>query len=171
MMRFWLKDEVDSDFVSMDVEICPISDRSYVDTNKDFLDPAVEDPSELFAEMIEQVTVERYRIDRGFRTDGIYDYKGAVLLAITHEQLYVFPTEEPTHIERMIWQEISIRALSVEVLRTIYSQFRQGFLKPRENWEANAKFVGPIKNFEIKDSKTDTSTPTSTKNSGYGWDY
>ena len=172
-MRLWLKEDVtveelQNDFVHLEVYVCPVSNRNYIKTDIDFLDPATEDPHPLLVDMIEKITVEKYRIDRGFRTDGVYDYKAAVLVVQTHEELYVFPPENPTQMERLIWQEISICASSVEVLRTIFSQFRSGFLRPRENWEANAKSALPAKHVEIKDFELDP--PTKPNNGQFDWD-
>lgn len=174
-MRFWLKEDLTLDdraeFIRFDILTCPVSERNYIDTGLDFLDPATANPCDSLAELIDQVTVEKYRIDRGFHTDGFYDYKGAVLVAQTHEQLYGVPAEQPVCLERMIWQEISISALSVEALRAIFSQFRQGFLKPREDWEANAKVVVPTKPVEIRDFEIELPTTANGKKGRYGFDF
>ncbi|TSC84774.1 MAG: hypothetical protein G01um101413_158 [Parcubacteria group bacterium Gr01-1014_13] len=175
MTRFWLKHDLTSEerleFSNIDIFTCPISERNYIDTDLDFLDPATEDPSLSLADLIDEVAVEKYRIDCGFRTDGVYNHKGAALIAQTREQLYGVPAENPVCLERMIWQEISIRALSVEALRAIYSQFRQGLLKPTEDWEANAKVVVPTKSVEIKDFEMEPPTLANVKKGKYGFDF
>jgi hypothetical protein len=169
---FWLKKDLTLEdrerFNRFDIYTCPISEQNYIDTGLDFLDPATPDPSDDLADIIEEVTVEKYRIDCGFRTDGVYNHRGAVLVVQTHEQVYGTPSENPTQIERMIWQEISIRAMSVQALRSIYSKFRQGSLQPTEDWEANAKSALPVKHVEIKDFELDP--PTKPNNGQFDWD-
>jgi len=150
-MRFWLKDGVTDvqlqpfqrkkySWELEGLEVCQFSGKLYLDSNTDFLDPTVELPCNSLFMLIEKVSVKDHCIYRGFRTDGTYRHQGGVLVAKTVSIIYSGDNGwGGTKIERDERQQISIIAPTVEALRAIYSQFRQGTLKPTEDWEANSR--------------------------------
>lgn len=119
-----------------EVETCRISGKKYVDTHMDFLNHTTEVPDRLLIDLIDRVTIKDHCIYRGFRTDGVYYYEDAELVAETEDKVRTGDDGSGgIKIEREVRQHISIAAPNVEALQAIYSQFRQGLLKPTENWE------------------------------------
>jgi hypothetical protein len=102
----------------------------YVNLNGDPNDPSMVFPT-VPREFIQQITyVEKYYT--GFRTDGVYRYKGATARTDTQERHHGHAN---ITIER--WQTISISAGSIKTLRQIYSKVRSGELKPATDWEVS----------------------------------
>jgi len=183
-MRFWFKDGVVEEQLAalkkdeylggpkQVVKTCRFSGKKYMDTYMDFLNPTTEVPNASLAELIEKITVKDHRISRGFRTDGVYHYDGAVLSAEIHESIR-FSLNMFDRTEREMWQGISITAPNVEALRAIYSQFRQGLLKPTKDYEANSRAnpSEPSEPLESEPEKPTTATQLKKEGSGYGWEY
>ncbi len=180
-MRIWFKDGIEDQLAvlraqeeslrdPMQVKTCRISGRNYIDTYMDFLDPTTEVPDRLLAELIKKVTVKDHRICRGFRTDGVYQYEGAELVATTKERVHssIMDAYIGTKIEREVWQNISVSAPNIEALRAIYSQFRQGKLEPTENWEINSRVIEPNEPTEFDEEVPTTVKP---KKGVYGIDF
>ncbi len=80
-------------------------------------DPTAPDLN-IFNPIIAGVTY-RGVISQGLRHDGIYRLDGAVLMV---------------HSTSSGFQDIRVKAQSLEKLRTIYTLVRQGKLKPEEDW-------------------------------------
>jgi len=94
------------------------------------------DPATVFPqiprEFIRKVTyVDRYY--KGFRTDGVYQHKGATARTDTKKNYHDQQVE--------VYQEISISAGSIRAAAEIYNLVRSGELKPAENWESSKKVV------------------------------
>lgn len=182
-MRFWFKDGVEDSqtgpFLGKkysggfeELRVCSFSGKKYYDTHMDFLDLTTELPCAAFADLVEKVTIKDHIIHHGFRTDGVYYHQGSSLVVETKETVHSGKWDEygGTKIEREVWQIVSITAPSVEALRAIYSQFRQGVLKPTEDWEANSR--APQAN-EPTDPRESEEVPITKpgKERGYGYDY
>ncbi len=111
----------------------------FIDLYVDPWDPTESDklPSFLTQEMVVRVTCKT-RIYRGFRTDGIYTKGNSRLLAEceihTESSLGTVGGIESTE-----WQDVHISAPSIKDLVEIHTEFRQGRLKPSEDWENGAR--------------------------------
>lgn len=134
-MFFWLKQGAEQKLEDLrekglvgdlKVETDDISGKKYVRVYEELDDPTSELPKCL-SELTERVTAKE-RILRGLRTEGVYRHNGAILIATTgrYTDKYV----------REVWQWVNISGPSVEAVRAIYSLFRQGKLKPAEDYEA-----------------------------------
>ena len=151
--RIWLKADMESRLATLgeeeipeylkEIKICRISGKKYVDIHLDFLNPVTEIPDRFMSDIIEKVTVKEHRIYRGFRTDAVYFYDDAELVADTVSRVHLQGDEYGGNakVEREEWQNISIVAPNVGVLRDIYSKFRRGLLRPVEDREANSRVV------------------------------
>lgn len=103
-----------------------ISGEKHITTYATVSDPTINIP-ECLGELTEKVTAQE-SIFNGFRADGVYRHNGATLVATT----------EISHPSNHFYQKVNISGPSVEMVKTIYSLFRQGKLAPEENWEEGA---------------------------------
>lgn len=112
----------------MEVETDRKSGEKYINFYVDPINPGVILPV-IASEYVKYITyIASYHA--GFRTDGIYRYKGATARVET----------TPMHRDsnqgggQEYRQDIDISARSIKTLRDIYSKIRTGELKPEENW-------------------------------------
>ena len=96
------------------VKYCDYSGRWFVDYNED-----LSLPPDIPVEAIEKYTLID-RIGRGLRSDGVYSYGSAKLVAKTLDGTR---------------QDISISGYSAADVSNAYTLFRQGKLQPTEDWE------------------------------------
>ena len=108
--------------------------RLYLEFYGDPLSPTVEIP-EVPKELVAFVT-HRERIYRGFRLEGIYVKGESQLLVRTQRR--VIDTITGSNIEVDEWQDLDIRAPSIEELIEIYKLVRTGELQPESDWEQEA---------------------------------
>ena len=150
-MRIWMKDGCEQEIsrmkddglfenpyleASIALVINPGSVWKYIDLDVDPFNPATELPH-LLNHMIRKVTIDKYRIYRGLRTDGVYLFEGAKLLAETVDVVRGARDGIPfVRGLREVWQNLSIRAIGFDALKAIYSRFRQGLLTPVLDYEA-----------------------------------
>ena len=108
------------------------SGEKYVVVHANPLDPSASMPR-VAHKYIKRVTYTDHKYYEGFRTDGIYKLKGATAKVETVEN-YSRPYHDHDngHLER--YQSLTISAGSIQTLREIYTQVRQGKLKPSEDW-------------------------------------
>jgi len=136
-MYIWLREEVDIP-KGINPEIHQASGKKYVSIKCDLMDVTITLPT-IPDSSIERVTakdvIEQYR---GFRQEGIYRYKGAVLVVKTK-------SNGQAGMDRQEWQEVNVSAPTVVILREIYTLVRQGKLSPDENWEVPASQLPKIK--------------------------
>ena len=105
------------------------SGEKYIELYADPLDPATSVPT-IKRTYIKRVSfVDKY--SAGFRTDGIYRLKGATARVETNRSFH--GGFDKGQLEET-YQYISISAGSIRTLREIYTQVRQGKLKPAEDW-------------------------------------
>lgn len=103
----------------------------YIDLRTDPIDPASSAPS------IDRKHVKRVSFSdtyhEGFRTEGVYRFKGATARVTTLRHFHGGWGMED-EVKEEVCQKISISAGSVLTLREIYSKIRKGELKPDEDW-------------------------------------
>jgi hypothetical protein len=104
------------------------SGQKYISVNADPLDPAASMPI-VARKHIQRVSYSDKYFE-GFRADGLYRHKGATARVETVESSEGYGE---ARFDRR-YQIISISAGSIKTLREIYTQVRQGKLKPAENW-------------------------------------
>jgi len=105
--------------------------EKYIDLYRhDPIDPTSSYVLSIDRKYIKRVSfVDKYHA--GFRTDGIYKFKGATACIETKRTFHGgFDKEQLEE----TYQNISISAGSMRTLREIYTQVRQGKLKPTEDW-------------------------------------
>lgn len=125
------KKKWDKDVYTLD-EVEVVTDESsgekYISVNADPLDPAASMPK-VAHKHIKRVSYTD-KFFEGFRTDGVYRHKGATARLETVEDSEGYGE---ARFDRR-YQRISISAGSIKTLREIYTQVRQGKLKPTEDW-------------------------------------
>lgn len=141
--RIWLKASATNSLVKADKrkwdkdvyilnEIEVVTDESsgqwYVSVSADPLNPAASMPT-VARKYVRRVSHESKYFE-GFRIDGIYRHKGATARV---ESIQADEGYGEARFDRR-YQRISISAGSVKALRDIYTQVRQGKLKPAEAW-------------------------------------
>ena len=109
------------------------SGSKYIEVRTDPTNPASSVPTTIDRKYVKRVTfVGTYY--SGFRTDGVYKFKGATAHVVTLHRIHKGTNYEGKAIEKEVYQQISISAGSVRTLREIYSAVREGELEPCENW-------------------------------------
>ena len=105
--------------------------RTYVDFFGNPLDPTSEIP-EVPEELVDFVT-HRDVIYVGFRTDGLYEDLGGTLLVRTQKDIHnpMHGGEPKVH----QWQELLVRAPSVDELIGLYTLVRTGAIDPVSDYE------------------------------------
>lgn len=100
------------------------------------------DPTKIMPDVpekfVKKVTLKE-RIDQGFRAEGIYRIEGATLLIRSKVRVHF----RGDNIAREEWQEISVSAPNIEMLKAIYTLVRQGDLDPEENWGGDTPLTPP----------------------------
>ena len=117
--------------------------RTYVDFFGNPLDPTNEVP-EVPEELVDFVTY-RDVIYVGFRTEGLYAKHEGTLLVRTQRDVHdpIRGSEGVEGVEGGApvvhqWQELLVRAPSVEVAIELYKEVRTGSLNPVSDWEREA---------------------------------
>lgn len=112
------------------------SDRAYVQFNADLLDPTVFVPTQLpgidMKNFVESVTC-RLVIDDNFCQEGIYRDCGVTLQVKTDIDSAGFGDSSKT----FVCQRFNFSGPSIKAIRTVYTNARQGLLKPQEAWTGN----------------------------------
>lgn len=118
-------------FNGLEVYTEETSGKCYISISRDPLDPTIELPT--FPKgSVRKVTFTSKHFE-GFRSDGIYRYKGATARVETTQKLHTpMNMEDTTH--REVFQEIQISAGSVRTLREIYTKIRSKTIEPTEDW-------------------------------------
>lgn len=115
------------------VEISKQSGGKYITFHLDPTDPTVDMPC-FKRDEIKAITSDDSYYE-GFRPEGIYKHRGAKAMVRTNVDVkrpYPSNSMDQTSVERK--QDISITAKSLIALRDIYTQIRQGNIKPTEEW-------------------------------------
>lgn len=109
----------------------------YSQVYEDPFDPTATLPA-IPEELVDRYTVRSMKIDnrRCFRTEGIYELYGAVLRCYQDQQILDGGLSDMDGDRTLERQLVDISAPTLETLRAIYHQFRQGKLSPKEDWEA-----------------------------------
>lgn len=151
MLRFWLKDcaRIGSHLPGslVRVKTCPVSDKKYIEAAVCIMDPSMNLPP-IPENLLERITAVE-RIFRRLRTEGLYRRNGVTLTATTRFH-NITPKESQTTVLPGMWfsseslvvecQDICVSAPNLVVLQEVYSQFRQGKLKPTENYELDSDY-------------------------------
>lgn len=103
------------------------SNKPYICIYQDIFDPAVEFP-DIPEELIKRVSLKE-AIHEGFRPEGIYRDKNAELSVKTN-----FESSSEMYGGDRQYQDISAVAPTIEELKEIHTNVRQGKLFPEENW-------------------------------------
>jgi hypothetical protein len=135
-VRLWLK----KDYTLIDGDCLPnpekdeASGRPYLKIKVDPINPTNFMP--LFDETgVEFVTYEDRNVCVGLRPEGVYTYKGAVLLVATHY-------------DSTLLQNYFVRSPDVKTLLEIYDEVRSGKLRPEKNWSKTEEELSSRKTVE-----------------------
>ena len=136
-VRFWLAREGwDIEDVKktlapkFNVVIDPQSGRGFVQFNVDPLDPTAPLPELLGTrEGVKEVTC-RVLVNDNFSQEGIYRNHGVTLQVKTVVEVHGLGDGSRV----FICQQFNFSGPSIEAIRTVYTNVRQGILKPQEPW-------------------------------------
>ncbi|MFH1308438.1 MAG: hypothetical protein ABIH51_00300 [Patescibacteria group bacterium] len=109
------------------------SGKSYISSHDDPISPSTQF-AEIPEDLIEKVTIQNRRIDKGFRKEGIYHHEGAILMVINRKYVDSGGIHSQT-IKVDTWQEISASAPTIQKLKLAYGKLRKGELNLDENWD------------------------------------